>query len=599
MKTVANLLLLLDKFYDTRRHFENLTQLWQNERWFDASRQLAAADFIGEQLRRTGCKKVSLMPYICDGKTFFQGWPTRLMWDCQTASLCFTDDGYVLADRNQSPMAVVQWCAPLGTADKPIVAQVVDLDSCKAVDHAALNDKFVFTSLPPLVARRKLQGCDPLAIINDHLGPGRGYNPATSKWWNAWTDLHNGWHTVATDRQITGFNLNQSNGAILRSRIASDPSLRLSAHCNARIFSGESYNVTAVLEGYMPTKEIWLYGHAYEPGAHDNCSGVTIMIEAIRLLQMLIDKGLLPRPRFSIRVIATEECLGMLAFGTNHPELLQKAIAGMNIDGAGDPGVSEDPFYLHFGPLSQPTFAWQMAAIIGAEIQKNAGDHWHLGNKLFVPTADDMIGDPHAGVGTIWLGKGKSSLGYHSDADTPAVCCPFSLRYNTLLATAWAYLLANLDESLVREILPFSTSWTETFLMKGAKNDAQTLRKWVAGKTIASLSRWGIKGKSIETMTSSYCHPDATPLPNPLKAGDRFDRTTWGTSTFATLPTEKRLGLSCWSSVLAAGYYWCNGKRHFSEIERLVQAEIPGADTEILRHGFMAATEAGNLKVKY
>jgi hypothetical protein len=264
----------------------------------------------------------------------------------------------------------------------------------------------------------------------------------------------------------------------------------------------------------------------------------------------------------------------------------------MNIDGVGDPGIPEDPFSLHFGPLSQPSFAWPVAALIGRRLSYLAKGRWHLGNKLFVPTADDMIADPLAGVPSMWFGKGKMSLGYHSDADTPDVCCPVSMRNSALLAAAWTYTLATLDAESAAPLLAPAVAWTRDVLIGAAVGDARRLRKWTAGRVFRDLARWGVDEATYSAAAAQFCAPSAPPLDGLSKSGSRPTRKLWGTHTFDTLPQARREGLSNWSSGLASGLYWCDGQHTLPDLVRLAEAETGQLAGDDIERGIEAGIEA-------
>ncbi len=595
---LKTLIALLNGKYRPQRHRDLLAAVWDLERWFDTPRQRASAELSLAVLSGAGLSGARLSAYACDGKTRYQDWIAHMAWDCTAARLTFADGGEVLADRTATPTAVTYWSAPLAASLNPAVGRVIDGDALKTITPETVDGTYLLTGRLPVELKRRLRGARPLAIVSDYLGKGRGYNDDTTKWINAWSDAPDGWYFHANDSAATGFNLSTARGRMLRERLAETPDLTLAGFCDARLYEGNGQNVTALIEGQDPSKEIWIYGHACETGAHDNCSGVTILIEALRLLNELIDARQLPRPRFSIRMIATEECLGMTAFATLNDDLKRRALVGMNVDGAGDPGTDEDPFFIHYGGLSNPTFGWAVAALIADELQKLAGDSWRMGAKPFVPTADDMIADPGCGIPGVWLGKGANCLGYHSSADTPDVCCESSLRYNTVLTACWAYLMATLDTTSAGALVGPAIQWIDRNILRAGDDDAARLSRWAAGRMLRDLSRWKVDRAVWEDAAASYCPPEAEPLDGlTASSGPTYRRTVWGACTFETLAHERRAGLSRWSTWLASGLYWCDGRRPLAAVERLARAETAAKPEASLKKGFDACVEAGTMTV--
>ncbi len=580
---------------DPERAWQLLVSLWEQERWFDTPHQRAAAVIARDALEEAGLSDVRLAGYPADGRTRLQDWIMHMAWDCPAAQVGFADTGEVLADRQQVQAAAAYWSGPLASRERPAVGEVVDGDALETIRPEDVNGRFVLTAQPPAKIKRRILHADPLAVVSDYLGEGLGYDEDTTKWCNTWSDGPDGWYFHAGDKVMAGFCLSPAAGRKLRKRLREQPKLKLSAFCEARLYEGSGQNVTAVLEGADPTREIWIYGHACEQGAHDNASGVTILIETLRTLRELIVAGKLPRPRFSIRAITTEECVGMIAFATLQDDLRRRALAGMNVDAGGNPAPAEHPYILHFGPLSDPSFSWAAAALAGLAVKKRAGNAWHLRFRRFVPTADDMISDPGCGIPAVWLGKGGNSVGYHSSADTPEKAVSReSLRFNTVLTAAWAYAMASMDGELAAQLLPPAAAWLEENLL-GGEGDAALLRSWAAGQALRSLRRWGVSESLYEPAAAKYAPAEAPPLPELPAEGPRYVRRTWGTATLETLRPEQREGFSRWSNWQTAGLYWTDGRRALPAVERLTQAETGGLPKGGLMHFYEACLEAGLL----
>lgn len=590
---LESLIETIDAGYHARRTWDFLVSFWEQERWFDTPHQRAAAELARTALEEAGLSDVRLAPYPADGKTRLQDWIMHMAWDCPSARLAYADSGEALADREKVQAATVYWCGPLASKDRPAVGEVVDGDALESITAKAVKGKFVLTAKPPAEMKRRVLHADPLAVVSDYLGEGIGYTEQTTKWCNTWSDAPGGWYYHANDKEMAGFCLSPAAGKKLRERLAEDPHLKLAGFCDARVYAGAGQNVTAVLEGEDPSREIWIYGHACEQGAHDNCSGVSILVESLRTLQELIVAGKLPRPRFSIRAITTEECIGMIAFATLQDDLRRRALAGLNVDAGGNPAPADLPYILNYGPLSNPSFGWAAAALVGLTVKQKAGDAWHLRFKRFVPNADDMISDPHCGIPAMWLGKGGNSVGYHSSSDTPEeAVSPDSLRFNTLLTAAWAYAMASMDDKLAGELIAPAVKWIDANVL-GGEADAERLRRWSAAGVLRDLARWGVSESIYEPAAAEYSPAGAPPLPDLPTQGPRYVRTTWGTATLETLPADRREGFSRWSGWQTAALYWNDGRRPIAAVERLAKAEAGGMPETGLKPFYEACIEAG------
>jgi len=565
---IESLLNVLSGECDAGRCRELLAALWEQERWFDAPHQRQAAEVGRDFLASAGLADVRIVPFPADGRARFQDWTTHLAWRCSSARLSLGE--CVLADRAACPTAVVQWSGPL----PPTTAPVVDGDSLGTIRPEDVRGRFVLTAQQPRMMKQRLLGTGALAVVSDFLGPNKGYDADTTRWCNAWGDGPDGWYFRAVDQVMPGFCLSPRQGALLRQSLSGDPVLQLTVHCDALLEAGSSQCVTGLLPGRQADREVWLFAHAAEQGANDNCSGVCVIFQAVAAIARLVERGLLPRPRFGIRVIATEECIGMLAFAAQEPQPLKRAIVGLNADSVGDGSEEDRPFTVFYGPLSLPTFGWAVAGALGeALVERNRGAY-HMQSRHAPPTADDMIADPACGVPTLWLGRGQNSVGYHSSADTPPICRDASLRCNCLLAAGWAYAMADMDDRLAESLIPAAARWIDRHVLAGAGGDAGRLRQWAGGRILRDLARWGVRASTYEPAASRYCPADAPPLDDLPTAGPRLARRTWGTCTLETLPPDRVTGLSRWSSWQAAALYWSHAGRPLPAVERLTRAEV-------------------------
>lgn len=572
--------------HNAGRHRALLESVWEQERWFDTPHQRQAAERVEKALLSAGLMEAGVVPYEADGETRWQDWITRMAWRCPAAQLRMGAE--VLADRKTTPQCVVMWSGPMDET----TAGVVDGDAMETVDPARVAGKFVLTAEPPQQMKQKLLGTDALAVVSDYLGPTHGADEETVKWCNTWSDRPGGWYVHADDTPMPGFNLSPRMGRKLRDALAADANVQLSGFCQSELFAGEGQNVTAVLPGRQPDREIWIYGHAAEQGAHDNASGVSVLVEAITMLAELVREGRLPQPDCGIRVITTEECLGMVAFATKHETLRDRAMAGLNIDGVGDATSPERPFSLYWGGLASPTIGWPLAGAIGRRVM-GMEEGYHLGNEFEPPTADHMIADPNCGIPGAWIGMGKNSTGYHSSFDTPAVCSDISLRSNAILTATWAYAMAAMSNELVESALPEMVQWLEANVVGGeAGSDAARLRSWAAAACLRDAERFGVEASVFERAAEKYVPAGSAPLEDLPDSGTVYERTAWGTCTFETLPPERSKGLSCWSGWQCAALCWTNGERSVDAVERLARAEggCPEGGVERLME---ACVEAG------
>lgn len=595
---LARLLDTLAPAYHEKRHRDLLQALWEQERWFDTPRQRRAAEIACDALRTGGLADARLVPYPADGRTRFQDWTVPLSWNCAGARLAFADTHETLCDRAQAPTAATFWSGPLGSPQQPVTAGVVDGDALPALTPDVVNGRYVLTAKRPRDMKARLKDLRPLAVVSDFIGLCPQHTDDTIKWSNTWGDnTPDGWYLYASDSVLPGFCLSPAAGRRLRARLAAEPQVQLAGFCDSRLYPGEAQIVTATLPGLDPSHEVWLFAHGAECGANDNCSGTSASVEALVMLQGLVAAGKLPQPKHSIRVILMDECIGMAAFATLHPELCKRALAGLYLDTIAHPYSKEQPLTFKVGPWSNPSISWAVAGMLADELAHRDGDRFGVQPGFYVPCADDMIADPARGVPCMWFGWGKP-IGYHSDFDTPAVCDFGTIRFHTLLAAAWAWQMASIDEAAGGALATAAPAWIDRHILctaAGAPHvgDAALLSRWVAGRMLRDLRRWQVSKDVYEPAASRYAAPNVAPLPRLPKSGPIFRRKVWGSCRLETIPEEQRQGLSCWSDAQAAGLYWTDGKRPLAAVERLTLAETGKLPAGGMQHVYDAAVKAG------
>lgn len=563
---IPDLLNVLGRAYDPARQRETLVSLWEQERWFDTPRQLRAAQLAEAAFLAGGLKDTEIVSFSADGVARYQDWTTPLAWTCKAARIACGRE--VLADREVSPCAMVQWSGPLAETE----AEVIDGDATSNLAVVAAG-RFVLTARPPRDMKQLLRGTGALAVLSDHAGKAQWPDDRVTAWCNAWADGPDGWHFRDRDEPLPGFCLSKAAGARLRSRMQAKHGLRLKGFCNSCLYAGESRCVTAVLPGSDPSREIWLYGHAAEEGANDNASGVSALIESAMLLARLVERGDLPRPCFSIRFFATVECIGTIAFATLRTQWRARALAGLNVDCVGAAPSKEQRFRLYYGSHAAPGFGWAAAGAVSDALQARSGELFPVQTVYEVPVEDDMLADPLCGIPSVGLGQSTTSFAYHTDGDTPACCVESSMRASTLFSAAWGYLLARMDEPLAVALMAPSSAWLQSNVVPANGEDAKRLRRWSAATALRDLARWGVPARAYEPAAALFSPAGAPPLDDLPTGEPLYRRLVWGVPTWDTLPDAERAGLSRWSAWQSATLFWNHPSRSPEAIARLVAAD--------------------------
>jgi len=150
-----------------------------------------------------------------------------------------------------------------------------------------------------------------------------------------------------------------------------------------------------------------------------------------------------------------------------------------------------------------------------------------------------------------------------------------------------------MDDRLAGELIAPATKWIAENVVRDGADDRARLSRWVAGRILRDLARWGVSESVYEPAAAKFSAAGAPPLPDLPAEGPRYVRRTWGTCTFETLPPARRGGLSRWSGWQAAGLYWTDGARPLPAVERLARAETGAKPDATLRRTIEACLEAG------
>jgi hypothetical protein len=134
------------------------------------------------------------------------------------------------------------------------------------------------------------------------------------------------------------FMLSKRQSQELRDRLAAGERIVVAARVKAKMVPSAYEVVSATIPGTdLAGQEVLLTAHLchQSPGANDNASGSAAILEVARALQAAITRQALPRPRRTIRFLWVPEIAGSQAYLTRHPELKERAVAGIHMDMVG------------------------------------------------------------------------------------------------------------------------------------------------------------------------------------------------------------------------------------------------------------------------
>lgn len=250
-----------------------------------------------------------------------------------------------------------------------------------------------------------------------------------------------------------GFSLSRRQEKELMSYFRSGKRVFVKAVVNAELFDGDMPVLEAVITGKrFPSQEIIIMGHLdhYKPGANDNASGSAGMIEMVRNIIALIEKGAIPPPKRTLRFLWVPEMHGTVAYQAEHLDLKERGIAGMNLDMIGeDYALCQTNFTLTCSPYSVPGYINDVLINLLEWLDsrdfyspRGSKHRFHFRINPYSGGSDHvMFSDSTFSVPTPMLGH--SDVFHHTNLDTPEKCDPTEMKRIISLALAASLVLAN------------------------------------------------------------------------------------------------------------------------------------------------------------
>ncbi len=269
-------------------------------------------------------------------------------------------------------------------------------------------------------------------------------------------------------------NLPPRDGQELRDRLLRGEKITVKADIETATEETEIEVPTCVIRGTDPdAEEIIMSAHLFEGfvklGANDNTSGSAALLETARTLNDLIVKGLLPRPKRSIRFIWVPEFQGSIPWARKHKDILDKALCNLNLDMVGLwLSKSESVYCMHRTTMGNPhyvndvaeSFYHYMGATNRGFVATGAGrpdavkpvysmtgsrDPFYYSINAHYGSSDhEVFSDWGVQVPGIIMITWPDNY-YHTSGDRPEVCDPTQLHRAIAIAAASAYTIAGAD----------------------------------------------------------------------------------------------------------------------------------------------------------
>jgi aminopeptidase YwaD len=433
----------------------------------------AAAELIRDRLREYGLAEVDIIRLPADGKIFYGTQRSRPAWNASFAELWEQRrDGAAWGDSER----IASW------ADQPITlaqdsvsgradADLVDIGAgTSAADYAGkeLRGRLVLTSSQPgEVAHLAVTERGAAGIVS-------WAQNQRSAWWGEDESLIRWGHLDTWEDPTFAFMVSPGRARAWQARLAKGEAVRLRADVRAGRTPGAYLIPTAVIPGRDRSKEIVFSCHLDHPspGANDNASGCSGILEIARSLTRLIAEKKLPQPARTLRFIWPCEIECTIALLNARPEFARRTLATIHLDMiGGNTDITRGALRVEGSPPSLPSFVSDVGFAIARWADAQSLAYADTGTAAFPLTEADGTKNPlRAKIGgfsegsdhQVWAeGSWRIPVIYiadwpdiyiHTNKDVPGNLDSTKMRRAIFIAAASAWVLANLDQPQVGDL---------------------------------------------------------------------------------------------------------------------------------------------------
>ncbi len=356
---------VLAREVDGERAMETLKGIVQHHRERGSRGYRSSAEWVASRARAYGLEGVEILQFPADGTIFYGTQRSRPAWDAARGELTEVGDGnnQLIASYASESMVLAQ-----DSESAEVTAPLIDVGTgTTEADYAGKDarGKIVLVSAAPGAVQDMAIGkFGAVGIIS--------YQQNQKTAWSGDNQDQVRWGHLQTFSQhpTFAFMVSTRTANTLKARLAAGEAIQLQASVEAGQHISPYEVVTATIQGADPRlkdEEVAYSCHLDhpKPGANDNASGCSTILEVARTLQKLIDDGSLARPARTLRFIWPPEIEGTLALLNGRPELARRITAVVHMDMVGGGPQTQAVFHVTRGPASLPSFvhdvAWSFA----------------------------------------------------------------------------------------------------------------------------------------------------------------------------------------------------------------------------------------------
>jgi hypothetical protein len=433
----------------------------------------AAAEVIRDRLKSYGLSEVEIIALPADGKRFYGTQRARPAWNASFAELWEQRQG---GGRWVDGERVASWAdQPISLAQDSVNGsantELVDIGAGTAeADYAGkqVRGKLVLTSSQPqAVAGLAVTKYGAAGIVS------WAQNQRTG-WWGDDESLIRWGHLDTWKDPTFAFMVSPARARAWQERLRKGDIVRLRARVEAGRSAGHYLIPTAVIPGRDRSKEIVYSCHLDHPspGANDNASGCSGILEVARSLNRLIADGRLPQPARTLRFIWPCEIECTIALLNARPAFARRTLATIHLDMiGGDTEKTKSILQVEGSPPSLPGFVDDIAFSIARWVNAQTLDFADTGKSewpLLDPEGEKRplqaeVGGFSGGSDHVVWTEGSWRIPVisiadwpdryiHTQRDIPANLDATKMKRAIFIAAASGWYLANVKQADIPEI---------------------------------------------------------------------------------------------------------------------------------------------------
>lgn len=412
-----------------------------------------AVQYVADVLKADCDCDVIIDRHLSDGDRTYMAWRSMPGWEARRADLWLERTGERLASYAEVPVSLFVYSNG-GEVSAPAVLVGRGISDADYAGVEIAGKIAVATGDGDAVHRKAVIERGAAAVV---VGP-----PETDDLCRRFPDLVR-MQTLRANKSLRertrfGFSLSRARFERLLGVFQDGGEVRLKASVDARQYDAEMETVSALFRGSaFPEQEMILSAHLdhYSPGANDNASGSATLLEIARTLTSLVRRGVIARPKRSIRFLWVGEMHGFAGYLAGEEDIGKRGIAAINMDMVGeDTHKTRSLMTMVRPPYSNPSFIGdlveRMAAIVdgrGAIQAAGEGGRLHFRSLPFKGGSDHLLlSDPTIGVPCVNIGH-DGDVFHHTSQDDMDKIDIAELKKSGLIALGALLFVANAGDT--------------------------------------------------------------------------------------------------------------------------------------------------------